>query len=295
MERYKLQKCALCGLEKEIQLSHIIPKFIGKHLKKTSIGSIRSAENPNIVIQDLEKHYLLCRDCEEEFSARENWFARNIFYLWKKEETIEFEYDSNLNYFIISLSWRSLYLDIMNYVQEGNVEIEKFQIMIDAEKMMRKFLLGKDEDLGNIENHIFFFERVESVNDDKFLLNPNTTIHRSTVSYTHYTEDTVFTVSNLMGIIIVTMYEKGYREEWKGTKIDRNRGKIIAANQNVKSVVCGEFQYWMEEADKQMERMSETQKAKIVQKMKAIGEDIKKYDIYQDFLDDQNIKKNSSI
>lgn len=219
--------------------------------------------------------------------------CKKFFYPWKKEEKIEFEYNSNLNYFIISLSWRSLYLDIMNYVQEGNVKIEKLQIMIAAEKKMRRFLLGEDENLGDIENHIFYFERVESVNDNMFLLNPNTTIHRSVVSYTNYTEDTVFTVSNLMGIIIVTLYEKGCQEEWEGTKIDRNRGKIVAANQYVKSVVCGEFQYWMEETANQMAKMSEIQKDKIVQKMKEIGEDIKNYDIYQDFLDDRNIKKNS--
>ena len=40
-------KCALCGEDKELQLSHIIPKFIGKYLKNTSIGNIRSHENPN--------------------------------------------------------------------------------------------------------------------------------------------------------------------------------------------------------------------------------------------------------
>ena len=37
-------KCALCGEDKELQLSHIIPKFIGKYLKNTSIGNIRSHE-----------------------------------------------------------------------------------------------------------------------------------------------------------------------------------------------------------------------------------------------------------
>lgn len=49
-------KCALCGEDKELQLSHIIPKFIGKYLKNTSIGNIRSHENPNRIAQDIEKH-----------------------------------------------------------------------------------------------------------------------------------------------------------------------------------------------------------------------------------------------
>lgn len=62
-------KCALCGEDKELQLSHIIPKFIGKYLKNTSIGNIRSHENPNRIAQDIEKHYMLCHDCEELFSV----------------------------------------------------------------------------------------------------------------------------------------------------------------------------------------------------------------------------------
>ena len=55
---YEMKKCALCGEEKEIQLSIIIPKFIGRHLKKTSVGKIRRTEDPNKTVQDLEKHYL---------------------------------------------------------------------------------------------------------------------------------------------------------------------------------------------------------------------------------------------
>lgn len=291
---YKMKKCALCGEEKEIQLSHIIPKFIGRHLKKTAVGNIRSAEDPNKTVQDLEKHYLLCHDCEELFSASERWFANNVFYPWKKNQETEFEYNSYFHYFITSLSWRSLYLDIMNYVRDGDVDVEKLQIMIDAEKKMKDYLLGAKEDIEGIENHVFFFERIEKIGaqcDDAFYLNPHMTIHRSVTSYTHYSDDTVFTISNLMGIVLVTLYEKGNREVWDGTKIEKGEGKIIAANQNVTSVVCNEFQYWMKLAEEQQDKMSEAQKQKIVQRMKDIGEDIKNYDMYQDFLDDRSIQE----
>ena len=39
---YKLKNCALCGEEKELELSHIIPKMAVRKLKKTSIGNIRN-------------------------------------------------------------------------------------------------------------------------------------------------------------------------------------------------------------------------------------------------------------
>ena len=111
-----MSKCALCGEDKELQLSHIIPKFVGKYLKKTSIGKIRSQQNPNRTLQDIEKHYLLCHDCEELFSASERYFANTVFYPYKKEKLAIFGYDKRLFYFITSLSWRSLYLDVIDFV-----------------------------------------------------------------------------------------------------------------------------------------------------------------------------------
>lgn len=291
---YKLKKCALCGEEKEIQLSHIVPKFVGRHLKKTSVGNIRNMEDPNKVVQDLEKHYLLCHDCEERFSASERWVANNIFYPWKKNQKDEFDYNSYLHYFITSLSWRSLFLDIMNYVQTGDVNVQKLQIMIESEKVMKQYLLNKRDDIGSIENHIFFFERIKELGkhcDDSFYLNPHVTIHRATTSYTHYSDDTIFTISNLMGIITITLYEIGKQEAWKGTKIQSGNGKIVAANQSITSVVGAEFQYWLKRSQENQEKMSETQKQKIVQRMKDIGEDIVNYDIYQDYLDDKNLEK----
>ena len=157
---------------------------------------------------------------------------------------------------------------------------------------MKEYLLRKRSDIGNIENHVFFFERVKEIGqqcDDSFYLNPHVTVHRATGSYTHYSEDTIFTISNLMGIIIVTIYQKGNKESWCGTKIEYDNGRIIAANQQMTSVVGGEFIFWMKQAQEQQEKMSEIQKQKVIQRMKDIGEDIINYDIYSDYLDDRNI------
>ena len=162
-------KCALCQQEKELQLSHIIPKFAGRYLKETSIGNIRNQENPNRTVQDIEKHYLLCHDCEELFSASERYFSQTIFYPYLRDHEQEFSYSNQLFYFITSLSWRSLYLDIVNFVRGGDIKIEVLEKMIDADKVMRKFLLRERDDIGTIENHIFFFDRVASItgNGDK--------------------------------------------------------------------------------------------------------------------------------
>ena len=100
---------------------------------------------------------MLCHDCEERFSAAERYFANTVFYPYHKDNQEKIDYNEQLYYFITSLSWRSLYLDIVNFVKDGDVRIDVLEKMIESEKIMREFLLKRRSDIGNIENHIFFF------------------------------------------------------------------------------------------------------------------------------------------
>ena len=54
-----LSGCALCGAVTDLKLSHIIPKFVYRMLTKTGVGKLRGGMNPNIPMQDGEKHYML--------------------------------------------------------------------------------------------------------------------------------------------------------------------------------------------------------------------------------------------
>lgn len=99
--------CALCRQSKELEISHIIPKFVIRYLKKTSVGAIRNTQNPNKVVQDGEKHYLLCGECEDLFSIYETKFANTFFYPYMKDNEKVFNYDSDIYYFLTSVSWRS--------------------------------------------------------------------------------------------------------------------------------------------------------------------------------------------
>ncbi len=89
-------KCALCGEDKELQLSHIIPKFIGKYLKKYFDRQYSQSRKSNRIAQDIEKHYMLCHDCEKLFSASERYFANTVFYPYKRDKHETFNYDEKL-------------------------------------------------------------------------------------------------------------------------------------------------------------------------------------------------------
>ena len=156
---YKLKKCALCGTETNLELSHIVPKMVMRTLKKTAISNIRNSESPNIPAQDSEKHYMLCGNCEDLFGEKETYFANNLFYPYLKKEKSKFDYDSKLFYFQTSLSWRSLYLDLLEFTESRAVGIDALEHLIACEKLMKDYLLNNRNNIEDIEHHIFFFKR----------------------------------------------------------------------------------------------------------------------------------------
>lgn len=71
------------------------------------------------------------------------------------------------------------------------------------------------------------------------------------------------------------------------------RGTIVAENQGIKSVVGQEIQHWMNEAENAKNNLSDNQKNKILEKTKKVGNGISDYAIFQDFIDDEILRRNN--
>ena len=209
--------------------------------------------------------------------------------LTKKLKT--FSYDSKLAYFIASLSWRTLYLDLDGFSRDPSFDTENLMILLRAEQTMRDYLLGKRNDLEAIQNHVFFLDRIQSAPNLDASMNPNVVMHRTISSYTVYDGKTLFTLSNLMGILVVTFYAMDSREIWVNTKIELGNGILKAENQQMTSIVGNEIQYWMEQGAAAQQNLSEKQRKKLEEKMRALGDDILKYPIIQDLFDDFELEE----
>lgn len=293
---HRLKKCALCGSEDELELSHIVPKMVIRKLKKTAVGNIRSAENPNATVQDSEKHYMLCGSCEDLFSEYETEFAKTVFHPYLDGVTDTFKYDEKLFYFITSVSWRSLYWDLLDFVENNVVGIDALETLISAEKEMREYLLNIKNEISNIENHIFFFDDVKEImgkiNDvDLNDLRPNETIHRAISSYTvcYEKEKTYVTITNMLGIVLLTFYNLGKDERWINTKIVNSSSVIYAKNQQVASAVGNEFINMLNMAEESRKALSEKQSRKIVERLENFKGDISKAAVYKDWINDANL------
>lgn len=292
---YKLKKCALCGAETNLELSHIVPKMVMRTLKKTAAGNIRNSENPNIPAQDSEKHYMLCGNCEDLFSEKETYFANTLFHPYIKKEKIKFDYDSKLFYFLTSLSWRSLYLDLIDFTENHVVGIDALEHLISCEKIMKDYLLNIRNNIEAIEHHIFFFDEIREItgNTEIAELRPHVTFHRGIISYTFCFEDdgTYGTITNMMGIVLITLYKKGSREKWERTQIQNGIGSIEAKDQRITSVVGNEFTYILKTAQSSSNSISEKQMGKIVENLKNKEDKIKDYPVFQDWLSDRKLHK----
>ncbi|WP_311748748.1 hypothetical protein [Proteus penneri] len=137
----KIGTCALCDSDNiELQLSHIIPKFVYDWLKETSITPfIRDIKNVNIRHQDGDKQYLLCNVCEKKLAVYENELASYFFkkianYRTQKKEI---QITEKMRMAVLSILWRALLTskDQENdRIDEDNNEYETF--LINAKKQL---------------------------------------------------------------------------------------------------------------------------------------------------------------
>lgn len=209
--------CALCRRVDHLQTSHIMPKFVGKWIKDTSLTGFMSNIINNKIkrVQDLPTLPLLCRDCEQRFSRFEKYFADKIFYPVHKDNVTELKYDYRLELFAVSLGWRTL---ISHYESlKSNHPIFNKQIEL-AESTWREFLLGNRQTVHPYENHLTFSVRVDNEEMNRYL-------DRSVDSTIVSDSSRMFAYTKLVHIIFITPIQPTTLNGWEGTHICRN-GRI---------------------------------------------------------------------
>jgi len=154
--------CKLCQKDTQLRMSHFIPKFVGKWIKKTSItGYIRESNTVHKRAQDIAKEYWLCAECEGLFSSWERSFANKVLYPFVDYNECIASYGSWMPKFCASLSWRTL-----TYIHSKSSNRNKVKNYIDAinsaELHLAQYLLNKEISLCQYEQHLFPLGRIES-------------------------------------------------------------------------------------------------------------------------------------
>ncbi|MBP2250470.1 hypothetical protein J2754_000779 [Halarchaeum solikamskense] len=154
-------KCRLCGDDRELRQSHIIPNFVIRWLKESGATPfLRGVDDPDTRIQD-KKEKLLCSECEQRIGDWEQQFASRIFYPVIRQQKTDFEYDSWLKRFTISLSWRFL---VSSFSAMDAWDSDEQTALREAEHHWRAILNG-DQPLSAAtrSHHLILLGETESV------------------------------------------------------------------------------------------------------------------------------------
>ena len=217
-------KCHLCLKDRELQLSHVLPKFVFNWHKHNSPTYLRNGLEPNKRIQDGDKDYLFCKECEQLFSKWEDKFAREVFQIlqdpenpnpiaYYKEWAIKFA--TSVSFRVAVFSERED--DLSHFPDELIAETQK------AKEQWRKVLLGEIEHPGKYEQHLIHLDVIQSHTAP----NLSNFMSRYFIGATHTdmvcTDDTAFTYAKMFRVVIFGHISE-FKNKWHGTRISPKSG-----------------------------------------------------------------------
>jgi len=216
-------QCKLCLEQSDLQLSHIVPAFVFKWLKKD--GHIRHAENIDRRVQDGDKDYLLCAACEQRLNSWETQFANNVFHPINADERTLVRYDSWLLKFCVSISWRAL-VHISNKARLNHFSASQSAHVEKALDTWRKYMMDELPHPGKYEQHLIPFSIIENTGSFKFPPNINRYLLRNVELDAAAGSESAFVYSKLGRFGIFGFIDVVRPKEWKGTKIHVRNGAV---------------------------------------------------------------------
>ena len=220
----EISLCKLCKKDADLRVSHVLPRFIGRYLKKTSATGYLTAVDMNgkpSRSQDLCKRRLLCDNCESVLNEAETFFANKVLYPFKKDELKTIPVDDRLGKFAVSVSLRALW--IMQLVEHPIVM--KWEDQLDRlETEWRDYLLKSPDFVkGNHTHHILLCnEPILAVG----LKNSPNLIHsvlRTSAYYLFEKFEKAYVFSNLAGAQIISMIYPPELPVSRGTEVYPNQ------------------------------------------------------------------------
>ena len=220
----QISLCKLCGKNNDLKVSHVLPRFLGKYLKNTSATGYLTAvdENGNPSrSQDLYKRRLFCGQCESVLNEAETFFAKKVFYPFKKDKLQSIPVDDRLGRFAISVSLRVLW--VMRLVEHPLVERWKNQLG-EFETEWRNYLLRKAGFIkGDHSHHILLCNEALLAMGLKNSPNLIHSVFRTSAYYLFEKFEKAYVFANLAGVQVISMIHPPELPVSRGTEVYPNQ------------------------------------------------------------------------
>lgn len=216
--------CRLCAQGAELQLSHILPSFVFKWLKKD--GFIRHGSKINQRVQDGAKEYWLCSECEGRLGTWESKFSDSIFSPLSYGDALPtIAYGDWLIKFCTSISWRSLQY-LQDHARLAHFSTGQLDQAQRALKIWADVTLGKRDHPGEFEQHLIPFGPIKNMRNIAFPPNINRYLLRAVEIDAGCSQSTSFVFSKLGRIGILGFIDLRKPKHWVGTRVRLRGGKI---------------------------------------------------------------------
>ncbi|OCH02714.1 hypothetical protein [Aliivibrio fischeri] len=224
-----MDNCALCSSKKELEISHILPKFLFRYQKKSSpTGNIRTVNNPNRIVQDGLKLPFLCGECEDIFSKWETSFANKIFYPYESGKVSNFIYDESLSKFLASLSYRCLKLS-QKENQLDHIEPKLTKYVELALDNLQSYLLGRHEHPKEQRQHLVLLGPttfpggyIKGVKESDFNIYTTRAIEYDVIS----TDNEAFVYIKFLKFLVLCPIKIISNKGWRSSRISHSGGSI---------------------------------------------------------------------
>jgi hypothetical protein len=212
--------CRLCQNDDDLQESHIIPRFVFSWLKETSpTPFLRGSRTPNKRVQNGEKRFWLCAKCEQLIGDYERQFSMAVFCPIAEDGLHQISYGEWLLKFCVSVSWRNL-------LREREEHPQHRQLVDEALKVWREFLLGKRPHPGRFEQHFIPFGTIHAAAEDRDHLPAN--LNRYVLRYVEMciVHPGGFSYMKMGPVAVLGFFDFQKSEQWPSSKVHVNHGAI---------------------------------------------------------------------
>jgi hypothetical protein len=150
--------CRLCTDYKELKNSHVWSQFLYRHFvcdrndPRNRGGKLLGTFDGEDKDSKQIRRYWLCHDCEQRFSTYETK-ATELLLAATKNPAKFYIYDEEFFRFIVSISWRAMYLRLENNIRD------LIEFDFPASRSWRLYLDEKTNDQGPFTHHAFVIEK----------------------------------------------------------------------------------------------------------------------------------------
>jgi hypothetical protein len=223
-------ECRLCGLEADLQNSHIVPSFVYRWIRSTSVtGFMRGNAKPNVRMQDGVTCASLCRGCEQRFSGWEREFATRVFHPIVEGRVAQSSYGDWMLKFCVSVSWRALIHLTGDMKKEEWADPVVRDQCAAAEQCWRDFLLGNSRHPGPFRQHLLAVGLIDQPLPglpDRF----NSFMQRSTLIDLCHFPGTVYTLTKMSGLIVLGFISLGREKDWRSQSRVGAQAGVVTVN-----------------------------------------------------------------